>query len=322
MVEVIWDAGGKPQRHTEDEASFKEMLITIVEQELNVYLDNGLWWWAARSALALDDRMPQEMILLDIMKQNGLSTGEHIAVGWLAGAIGNTALAEQTIRELEQTIGEPHCDNAIVDIVIKLPYKSTPIRLMRIFEDRGDYGQVLNIAAAIGDIETSERLLTQMITEGSVFDNTQTQLLVKAVSHNQILGRKLLKELENPREKKEWYMECAGLVAAAVGERGVAEKAFEYLKEGRRFDQLQAGRIAAALGNILDAEEMVLRVYKPVAFATLVEGDRVYSDSAGDIISSVLKENVETAERIWKHLTKVVSGTLLPMFAVRVLESI
>lgn len=207
-------------------------------------------------------------------------------------------------------------------MVIRLPYKSTPTRVMRIFDDKRDFGQVLNIASAIGDRETVERMLRQMISEGRLFNNIRTRWLVKAVSSNPELGKKLLRELENPREKKEWYMECAGLVAAALGEIRVAEKAFQYLKEGSKFDQLQAGKIAAALGNISDAEEMVLMVYTADTMTRLMEGDRFYSDSLGDIIGSVLKQDAETAERMWRHLTRVVSGVELPHAAVRVLEMI
>ena len=58
------------------------------------------------------------------------------------------------------TIGEPASDRALVSIVIDLPYKATGWRVMRAFEQRGDFGQILNIAAAIGDKETCEGLLT------------------------------------------------------------------------------------------------------------------------------------------------------------------
>jgi hypothetical protein len=320
---VNWKGGEKPREVAEQEASFKEMLITIVQYELKAYFKEKIWYWAARGAVALGDEILQRILLLTIMEQKELRGGQYEPPGRLAIALGNIALAEQIVRDLEKTLGEPYSDRAIVRMVTDLPYTRTPKRVMRVFEDRGDYGQVLNIASAIGDKKTIERLLTQMVSDGRLFPSTESIWLVKAALYNPLLGKQLLKELKMPEERKGWYMECTGLMAAVLGETGYAENAFQFLKERGRFYQLQAGKIATALGNISDAEEMVFTVYKPgEAFRALLEGDRRYSDSLGEIIGNVMKQDVSTAERIWGYMTRVEDQVFLPMVAIRVLEII
>ena len=129
------------------------------------------------------------------------------------------------------------------------------------------------------------------LSKGGCFPILNSMLLVKAVLYNPGFGKKLVQVVEFPKEGREWVMECVGLAAAALGDRARAKNAFEYLKTGNWFDQLQAGKIAAALGNISEAEDMVLRVYQGIPFATRIEGERLYSDSLGNIIGSVVRQD-------------------------------
>lgn len=82
--ETIKRAGEKPQELTEEGRYFKDMLITIVEQQLKSYFEHGVWWWAARFALALGDSLSQGLLLREIMQQKDLSKGQYEAPGLLA----------------------------------------------------------------------------------------------------------------------------------------------------------------------------------------------------------------------------------------------
>src|SRR5207248_10714877 len=125
-------------------------------------------------------------------------------VGRLAILLGETALAEKLIHDLEKR-NEDYSDRQAGAIAAKLPDEAEAYRLLRKFEEKGNQAAALHIAVEIGDAEAVQRVLIDIIQYGNI-DATPgyfadiTESLLKAVPAFPALGKRVLMLVEKQRE--------------------------------------------------------------------------------------------------------------------------
>jgi hypothetical protein len=117
------------------------------------------------AALALQDSMMGRRVLQRMLQRNCSRPSEQ--GGLLAVMLGQTAIAEQLIHDLEK-------DNGVYDeleagaIAAKLPDRTEAYRLLRKFEEKGNQAAALHIAVEIGDGEAIKRVLVDILQYGNI----------------------------------------------------------------------------------------------------------------------------------------------------------
>jgi hypothetical protein len=157
---------------------------------------------------------------------------------------------------------------------------------------------------------------SSIIDEGH-FSGLDNRCLMKAVLYTPEFGKRFMKRVEH--EDQDLLVALAGEIAAILGDRTYAKMVFNYFQEKERYFKLKAGAIAAALGDINAAEEMICKAYS----SRLLERDYSCSVEVGDILGTLAKKNLKTAEKIWKIVEKQeIAEFHLVTVAARILENL
>jgi hypothetical protein len=323
--------------------AFKGLLVPIVRDALQHNEVKGELYWAAQYAYALKDTVAGKRLLLKILVKKdqkdpklmryGAASMEYGAAGLLAVMIGESDIAEHIIQEIEKN-DDVYCGVA-VDIALKLPDKTTARRLMRKYETGGRRGYALNIATEIGDKEGIKRWMQKMLDESQSIQQLiderhfrrldirrlDNRCLMKAVLYTPEFGKRFMKRLEH--EDQDLLLALAGEIAAILGDRTYAKMVFNYFqeKEKESYFKLKAGAIAAALGDMNAAEEMICKAY-----SSLLHWGHDCSEEVGDILTTLAKKNLKAAERVWKIVEKQKINQIVEFYlvtvAARILENL
>ena len=105
------------------------------------------------------------------------------------------------------------------------------------------------------------------------------------------------------REDQPWCLAQAGIMAAILGERTSAQRAVDACQGNSDFTRLQAGKIAAMLGDINAAEAIIREAYKTRG----CNWDWGNSEIVGDILTIVAKQDVTAAEKLWEMVEKLLT---------------
>lgn len=327
------------EEKTEAFKAFKDLLVPIVRDALQQNEAEDKLYFAAHYAYVLQDMSAGRRLLLKILVKNGpkdpkvMGYGEALtrygAAGLLAVMIGESDIAEQIIQELEKD--EPRGCIGAIAIALKLPVKTTAKRLMRRFETGAWRGRALKIAAEIGDKEGIKRWMQQMLSESQSiqqlideghFIGVDNRCLMKAVLYDPEFGKRFMKRIEHEDPEDQYLLVAqAGKLAAILGDRAYAKMVFNYFKEKRSsWFKLQAGAIAATLGDINAAEEMIC---KALSSPSSDFWDHSCCEVVGDIFTTIAKKNLKAAEKIWKIVEKEAPGKFyLVTFAAKILENL
>jgi hypothetical protein len=318
--------------------AFKDLLVPIVRNALQHNEAKGELYWAGKYAYALKDMSAGRRLLLKILVKNGpkdpkvmgygAALGRYGAAGLLAVMTGESDIAEHIIQELEKD--EPlgwGTAGATVDIALKLPDKTTARRLMRKYETGGRRGYALNIATEIGDKEGIKRWMQKMLDESQSIQQLiderhfrrldirrlDNRCLMKAVLYTPEFGKRFMKRLEH--EDQDLLLALAGEIAAILGDRTYAKMVFNYFqeKEKESYFKLKAGAIAAALGDMNAAEEMICKAY-----SSLLDWGHDCSEEVGDILTTLAKKNLKAAEKVWKIVEKQKINQIVEFYLVTV----
>jgi hypothetical protein len=191
---------------------------------------------------------------------------------------------------------------------------------MRKYETGGRRGHALNIAAEIGDKEGIKRWMQKMLDESQNikqlideghFIGVDNRCLMKAVLYTPEFGKKFMKRIEY--EDQDLLVALAGEIAAILGDRTYAKMVFNYFQEKENYFKLKAGAIAAALGDINAAEEMICKAY-----SSRLDWGHSCSEEVGDILTTLAKKNLKAAEKVWKIVEKQEIGQIVEFYLVTV----
>lgn len=180
---------------------------------------------------------------------------------------------------------------------------------MRKFEEKGNQAAALHIAVEIGDAGAVKRLLVDIIQYGNIdatagYFANMTKCLLKAVPASPALGKRVLKLIDKLRE-----------IANALPQQGRKVPELNYF--------ISAGKIAAVLGEIKDAERAVNGCLYEADFlgaaeiAVLMEREglteqavskhievtrdkfTLKSSVVGYIIATMANHHLQVAEKMW-----------------------
>jgi hypothetical protein len=267
-----------------------------------------------QSSVAGTDSTREEIIakidaFISVLSARLDNSKELSNVGYVAVMLGESAIAEKMIQELENIEDDSRylsghfCRKVAVDIALGLPDKTTARRKMRKYEADGSKGFAFKIATEIGDTATIDRWMAQVIDEGQSFQQlieegvlsgSDDRSLMKAALSNPELGKRVMQRFA--KEDRAWCVARAGMIAATLGERTVAQRVVDACKGNTDFTRLKAGIIAAMLGDISAAEAIVKEAYTTRG----LDWDGGYCENVGDILTFVAKQDVTFAENFWK----------------------
>jgi hypothetical protein len=106
-----------------------------------------------------------------------------------------------------------------------------------------------------------------------------------------------------------------------LGDRTYAKMVFNYFQAKESYFKLKAGAIAAALGDVNAAEEMICKAY-----SSLLDWGHDCSEEVGDILTTLAKKNLKAAEKVWKIVEKQEINQIVEFYlvtvAARILENL
>jgi hypothetical protein len=228
--------------------------------------------------------------------------------GILAAMLGEAAIAEQFIQQMEKAYGSAPSffDFDTADIAVLLPDKTTAKRLLRKFEAKGSRGAALYIALEIAETGTVVRLLEYISKYGLRAPNRgylflAVDALMKAVCNNPELGKRVVKKVEHERgveyiEGDIEYLACAGRIAAILGAKTYAKRAITLCVDNERY--LEAGAIAALLGEVTATETLISKAY-----SNRKNSNKLFPQ-VGYILAFLALHDPQAAQRIFHTIEK------------------